>query len=96
MIDGEPRCMRNDALRNVCVNSQAAAGSGGRLMAAFTLTLDVSHGNAASFPIIYTMGPVANNVLLPHHVRPFAYNGSLDCFYDQGLQRPPARLTLQL
>ncbi len=96
MIDDEPRCMRNDALRNVCIDSQAAAGSGGRLMAAFTLTLDESHGNAASFPIIYTMGAVANGVLLPHDVRPLAYDGSLDCFYDQGLQRPPARLTSQL
>ena len=47
---------------------QAEAGSGGRLTMAFTLQLDASH-NPTAFPIIYTMGPTSNGVLLPHPVR---------------------------
>lgn len=46
---------------------QAAAVSGGRLLATFTLQLDASE-NVAAFPIIYTMGPVSNGVLQPHDV----------------------------
>ena len=51
-----------------CDPPQAAAVSGGRLLAVFTVQMD-ANVNKENFPIIYTMGPVANGVLQPHPVR---------------------------
>jgi hypothetical protein len=55
---------------------QAAAVSGGRLLAVFTVQMDANE-DITNFPIIYTMGPVSNGVLQPHSVR--AAHLSLEC-----------------
>ena len=62
---------KDDAVTNTLPDDaplQAAAVSGGRLLAVFTMQMDASD-SITDFPIIYTMGSVANGALQPHNVR---------------------------